>query len=153
MPLLQTYLSLKIEDKSRTDLLLISSLLHDIAKTGTLIQLENGHTRCPDHELIGSTRVKFFAERFKLTPRQIEYVERTVKFHNELHKIFGKLPPNHFNDTCLKQFKKVVGDIEIELVLLSLADMRGSDLELTYKTEFQERTRILFWILNELTSR
>lgn len=52
------YLNKKIGKYLRKELLIIATLLHDIAKADLLIKDKNENTQCPGHEVIGASMVK-----------------------------------------------------------------------------------------------
>jgi hypothetical protein len=57
---IQKHLDEKIGKSARKELLIVATVLHDIAKKDLLIKLPSGNTVCPAHEVIGSTIVKNF---------------------------------------------------------------------------------------------
>jgi UTP:GlnB (protein PII) uridylyltransferase len=121
-----SYLDKRIDNYKRKELLFLAALLHDIAKKETIVK-EREETYCPEHEEVGSLKVKKILERFDLSPKEKEIVIGIVKNHGILHKM---LDPNDSElDGKFVEFKKNHKDIFIELVLFSMSDTLGCELK------------------------
>lgn len=147
---LTKYLSDLLKNSSRRDILKVATLLHDIAKTDTLIISADGTTRCSGHELIAAERVKRFSVRFNLDKQDEQYVQRIVRYHGLISDFLNLIIVNGNKEKYLRIFKETVGDVAIELVLLMHADLLGSDLKKRDKKAYDDRIRILSWMLIEL---
>jgi hypothetical protein len=141
------YLSERIGQASRKDLLVLATVLHDIAKTDTLVRGKDGKTSCPGHALIGAARVSRFAERLRLDSQSARYVERIVRYHGLVSDILDLIIANNSREKYLRIFQETVGDVAVELILFMYADLLGSDLEEKDKRAFDERVRVLTWML------
>lgn len=148
--LLKKYLSDKIEKRSRKEILIVSTLLHDIAKTDTLVKLPDGTAYCPGHDLLGAKKVNLFSDRFDLGKKDEKYVERIIKYHYYISEILNSIINEGNKEKYLKIFRDTVGDIAIELVLLMQADLLGSDLSKNDKKGFDDRVTLLEWVLNSM---
>lgn len=137
------HLQTKVKKHSRKELLIIATLLHDIAKKETIIEEQSGIKRCPAHEIIGSNMVKKFSSRFDLSNNETKIVEKIVHYHGFTNDILTlALSKNRISRYC-SIFREIVGDIYIELFLLMYADILGSDLEKSNKQEFDKRLELI----------
>lgn len=146
----QKYLSDYVGKKSRKEILIVATLLHDIAKVDTQVTLPDGATRCLEHELIAAGRVFGFSSRFGISGKDEQYVERIVRYHGFVSGILSLMIANGKKEEYLKIFIETVGDIAIELVLLMKADLLGSDLEKNDAKAFNERVDLLSWMLQNI---
>ncbi|HCS79339.1 TPA: hypothetical protein DIV55_06410 [Patescibacteria group bacterium] len=151
--LLEKYLSVVIGHRTKKEALIVATLLHDIAKTDTLVKHPDGTASCPGHELIAAGRVKRFSNRFDLSKNDEAYVERIVRYHGFISEILNLIIDNSNKEKYLEIFQDTVGDIAIELVLLMHADMLGSDLEASDKKAYTDRINTLSWILDQLMEK
>ena len=135
---------------SRKEVLIVATLLHDIAKTETLVKSPDGTARCPGHELIGAGMVGKFTERFGLGKQDEEYVERIVRYHGLISDFLTLIISNGKRERYLEIFRETVGDVGIELVILMKADLLGSDLEKGNKKGYDDRMVILSFMLDNL---
>lgn len=140
---IKKYLAKKIGRYTKKELLIVATLIHDIGKTETLVKDESGLTRCPAHEIIGSLMVGNFASRFNLDKKGKEYVAKIIRYHGLAHYI---LTLTLFRDNKTKYFsyfRKIVGDIYVEALLLMYADILGSDLKKINPGEFENRKKAI----------
>lgn len=147
---LEEYLSRSIGNRTRKEILIVATLLHDIAKSDTLVISADGRANCPGHELIAASRVKNFSNRFDLNNLDEQYVERIVRYHGFIANILDLIIANKDREKYLSIFKETVGDITIELILLMHADLLGSDLKTSNEQAFNERIELLSWMLDNL---
>jgi len=148
--LIEKYLIESIGYKTRHEILVVATLLHDIAKTDTLVKRSDGTAGCPGHELIAAGRVKNFSDRFGLNEEDESYVERIVRYHGFISEILNLIISNQQKDKYLGIFKDTVGNVALELVLLMRADLFGSDLEKGDESGYQDRVNILDWMFDKL---
>ncbi|MFH1971676.1 MAG: HD domain-containing protein [Patescibacteria group bacterium] len=141
--LLQKQLGTKVGNHTKKDLLVVSTLLHDIAKPVTAIKDKNGVVRCPGHELIGSTMIEKFSLRFNLNKKDEEFVKRLVFSHGYIVEILNQIMNKGNKKFYLASYKKVVGNIYYELLLLFYSDLLGSDLKELNPSEFRTRQSLI----------
>ena len=144
------YLSVMIERRRRKEILIVATLLHDIAKTDTLVKLPDGTAYCPGHDLLGAEKVKLFSDRFDLGKKDEERVENIIKYHYYTSEILNSMISEGNKEKYLKIFINTVGDVAIELVLLMQADLLGSDLDKNDKKGFDDRVTLLAWMLQNI---
>ncbi len=147
---LKKYLSKVIGSQTRQNILKVATLLHDIAKTDTLVKWPNGTAWCPGHELIAAGRVKNFAERFDLDNKAELYVERIVRYHYFIVEILDLIIANQDKEKYFRIFNETVNDVAIELILLIHSDLLGCDLEKNDKNGYDNRITLLEWMLQTL---
>lgn len=146
--IIKKHLKKIIGKRSKEELLIISTLLHDIAKKDTVIKDKMGRANTPGHEIIGSVLVKKFSRRFGLNKKDKDYVKRIVHFHGFISDILSLIIARGNYLKYFNLFEQVVGDIGIELALLMYADILGSDLDKSDPSGAKERLFILTKFLN-----
>lgn len=143
---INTYLSTKIDNYTKKDLLFLGTLFHDIAKSDSFVK-SNDSTSCPKHEELGGEKVKPILNRFDLSNREKEIVIRIVKYHGEIHIILD--PQNDKLEEQYQKFKFERHDIFMELILLAMADTLGSQLKDNNPEEFNFRIDFYKKIIND----
>ena len=116
---LRVHLAQDLGDRvTRRELLKLGALLHDVAKPETL-RREGGRIRFIGHAVQGAGRARRVAERFRLSRRAAELVERLVAEH---------LRPMHLAQSgnvtrrARYRFFRALQDDARDLLLLALAD-------------------------------
>jgi UTP:GlnB (protein PII) uridylyltransferase len=122
-PWLKIYLEQPYYRYSRQHLLVVATILHDIAKPQTLIVNEEGLTSCPGHERIGSTLALAFFERFVLDDVGQILVNRIVRDHDFPGAIVALAEADA--KVATQYLKEFARHYCIELLLLSVADAWG----------------------------
>ena len=136
------YLNQSVDSYSKRDLLFLATLFHDIAKTDTIIK-KNDITSCPQHEEIGSKKLRGILNRFDLSEQEKTIVINIVKYHGEIHSILSS--KNNNIEKEFSNFKSKHHEIFIELILLGMSDTTGSQLrdnnieEYNFRSNFYRR--------------
>lgn len=138
---LNKYLNRKIGHHSRKQLLFLSTLLHDIAKKDTIIK-KRGITSCPAHDIKGGIKAKRILKRFDLSASEINFVAKIVRKHALLYNMLRMTHKSR--DLQIARHK----DILVELSLLSIADMLGSQLKIKNPEKFKKGMYFYKDILN-----
>lgn len=146
---IKEHLKKQVGNHTRRELLIISTLLHDIAKTIVLIKDSNGFTMCPAHEIIGGVMVGKFAKRFNLNKKAQDCIKKIVHFHGFTNDILTLVIRKKNLNKHLELFKEAVEGIHIELFLLMYADILGSDLKKAIPEEYKNRTQAIISLLDE----
>jgi len=141
--LLQKQLKKRVGNHTRKELLVVSTLLHDIAKPITAIRDKTGVVRCPGHEFIGSTMIKKFSSRFGLNKKDEEFVKKIVFFHGYIVDIINQVMDKGKKEFYLNIYKEIFGDIYYELLLLFYSDLLGSDLKKLNPEEYKIRQNLV----------
>ncbi len=131
----EKWLDEKIGKRSRKELLLISSLLHDMSKGESLVNNNDGITSCPKHEERAGEKTKQFSVVFGMDDKEIELVKKIVSHHGEMHKALE--PELNGNDGKIEALKK--SGVYFELLFLCCADTLDSYLAVANPYEYKKR--------------
>jgi len=142
---IKVYLDKKINAHSSKELLFLAALLHDIGKKETY-KKEKDATKCLGHEEVGATKLKAILPKFDLLENEQKFVIELVKNHDFFHDILNY--PEESLKKKTEEFKGKHPDIFLELILLSIADMCGSQLKLNNPKEFNFRIDFFNKIIN-----
>lgn len=148
--IIEQYLKTKVGRYSRKELLMIATILHDIAKTDTLIKDSSDFTSCPDHEIIGSFMVDAFSDRFNLDVKGKEQVAKIIHYHGFISSIMELALAKENAGKYFDLFRKIVGDNWRELIIFMYADLSGSDLKKSAPASFAVREKLLVGFLDYL---
>lgn len=141
------YLNRKIDNHTRRQLLFLGILFHDIGKGESLVVID-GFTKCPDHEKIGAKKVKKILERIDLSEKEKDIVTKLVRTH--MLTFFVVSPTNPNVDKDVGKIKKDHPDIFLEIILLSMADTLGTQLDQGNPEEFKFRINYYQNILEDV---
>ena len=139
-PKVKVYLAEMVDSYTRKDLLFAGTLFHDIAKIPDVAETQSdGTILFPGHEIIGAEKVKVILERFDLSDREKSIVVKIIENHGVLHSIIYQ--SNQLLNGDFDIFSLKFSDIFVELILLTVADTAGSQLEQNDPDEFEFRMR------------
>ena len=128
------YLNQKITNYSRKELLFLATLFHDIGKKETMIKDSNDFTSCPGHAEESATKAEKFLSCFDLSEKEKDLVSQIIKYHMLLYLIVK--PENNKINEQFNRSKVKHPNIFLELVLLAIADILGTQLEENNQWEF-----------------
>ncbi len=137
------YLSSKIDFHSKGELLLFSSIFHDIGKKETIVK-QGDKSSFPRHEEVSADKVKEILQRFALSDSEKDFVVRVIKYHGLLYDL-----PEQSNTDIEKEiseFRKKQFDIYLAVILHTKADLLSNQL----KDSDPEAFKIRLNFLNEL---
>ncbi|MBE0671655.1 MAG: HD domain-containing protein [Anaerolineales bacterium] len=124
-------------DRSHRALLFFAALYHDVCKPDTKTIDETGRIRFFDHDMQGAEVAAERARSFNLSNDEVERIHAIVKHHMRIH-FFGTRLLNDKQTPSRKaiyRFFRDSGKAGIDLILLGLADLRGTSAnELTLET-------------------
>ena len=123
----------KINDRTRAQLLILATILHDLGKKETLIINEENKTNCPDHEEISAAMSGRILDRFNLSRQEKESTLDMIRNHGIIHDI---IKSDDFRNIRIYPFGP-----PLELLLLGLADTQASILSKTKPENYQMRTQ------------
>lgn len=141
----KNYLKEKTDNCTKKEILFLGSIFHDIGKKETFIK-EDDTTKCTKHEERGGERIKEIIKRFDLSDGEQNLVIQIVKNHGVIHEILNN--PEEDINKQVDGFKKEHPDIFLEVVLLAMADLLGSQLKDNSPEEFEFRKEFLAEIIN-----
>lgn len=123
--------------RSHRSLLFFAALYHDVCKPDTKTIDENGRIRFFDHDIKGAEVVAERARAFNLSTDEVDRLHRIVHHHMRFHFFADRLerdgqPPSR---KAVYRFFRDSGAAGVDLILLALADLRGTKgNELTQNT-------------------
>jgi len=120
------FLNDKIDNHSKSDLLKVAILLHDISKKDTLQMAEDKTTSFPGHEEEGSSKALKILKNFVLTENEIDFIVSVIGNHGRPHTILGDRATC---DQALDDLKKEIPNVYNETMLLAMVDTMGSKLK------------------------
>ncbi|MCB0102765.1 MAG: CCA tRNA nucleotidyltransferase [Anaerolineales bacterium] len=124
-------------NRSHRSLLFFSALYHDVCKPETRFVDDTGRVRFYDHDIKGAEVVANRAKAFNLSSDEVERLQIIVRHHMRFHFFAARLenegqPPSR---KAIYRFFRDSGRAGIDLILLALADLRGTQgNDMTQKT-------------------
>lgn len=124
-------------DRSHRSLLFFAALYHDVCKPETKTNDETGRIRFFDHDMKGAEVAAERARSFNLSNDEAERIHAIIKHHMRIHFFGSRLLNNKQTPSrkAIYRFFRDSGKAGIDLILLGLADLRGTSAnELTLET-------------------
>ena len=124
-------------DRSVRAALFFAALYHDVQKPATRSVDESGQIRFFDHDIQGAEVASNRGRDLNLSNDEIERIEKIVKHHMRFHFFTSRLEGDKQEPSrkAIYRFFRDAGEAGIDLVLLGLADLRGTyGHSLTQKT-------------------
>lgn len=115
-------------DRSVRAALFFAALYHDVQKPATRSIDESGRIRFFDHDTSGAKVVEERARGFNLSNDEVERITRIIANHMRFHFFSSRLE-GHKQEPSRKaiyRFFRDTGEAGVDLVLLGLADLRGT---------------------------
>lgn len=114
--------------RSHRSLLFFAALYHDVCKPDTKTIDESGRIRFFDHDIKGADVVADRARAFNLSNDEVERLHTIVRHHMRFHFFADRLeregqPPSR---KAVYRFFRDSGAASVDLILLALADLRGT---------------------------
>jgi len=115
-------------DRSVRAALFFAALYHDIQKPATRSVDEAGRTRFFDHDIKGAEVASQRGQEFNLSNDEIERIEKIVRHHMRFHFFASRLEGDGREPSrkAIYRFFRDTGEAGVDLVLLGLADLRGT---------------------------
>jgi poly(A) polymerase len=115
-------------DRSMRSLLFFAALYHDVSKPDTKTVEESGRIRFFEHDLKGVEIAAQRARSFNLSNNEIERLQVIIKNHMRIHFFADRLEKEKQEPSrkAIYRFFRDSGEAGIDLVLLGLADVRGT---------------------------
>ena len=146
-PDMDSYFEEPISDgHSRSTLVRLSGLLHDIAKPATKTREENGRIRFLGHHKVGAEVVDDILGRLRFGTRGRQFVRGLVRHHlrPKLMAERGAVPTRR----ALFRYYREVGDAAIATLYLNMADYLAARGPLLEHGEWREHCDLMAYILN-----
>jgi tRNA nucleotidyltransferase/poly(A) polymerase len=115
-------------DRSVRAALFFAALYHDVEKPATRSVDEAGRVRFFDHDMRGAETASRRAREFNLSNDEIERIETIVRHHLRFHFFASRLEKDGQEPSrkAIYRFFRDAGEAGVDLVLLGLADLRGT---------------------------
>jgi poly(A) polymerase len=115
-------------DRPMRSLLFFAALYHDVSKPETKTVEESGRIRFFDHDVKGANVAVQRARTFNLSNDEIERLRIIIKNHLRIHFFAGRLENEKQipSRKAIYRFFRDCGEAGVDLVLLSLADVRAT---------------------------
>ena len=115
-------------DRSMRSALFFAALYHDVQKPATKSVDESGRIRFFDHDIQGAEVASKRGQAFNLSNDEIEHIERIIKLHMRFHFFTSRLEGDKQEPSrkAIYRFFREAGEAGVDLVLLGLADLRGT---------------------------
>lgn len=142
-----SYFEERISDgHSRSTLVRLSGLVHDIAKPATKTREENGRIRFLGHHKVGAEVVDEILGRLRFGTRGRQFVSSLVRHHLRPKQMAepGAMPSRR----ALFRYYRVVGDAAIATLYLNMADYLAARGPLLERDEWREHCDLMAYILN-----
>lgn len=129
--LANSYFSTKIGRFTRTELLLVSSLLHDLGKSKTLTTEEDKTTAAPGHEIKSIEIAKIILNKLNFKEDEISYISRVISLHSGYTLRFLKYLMNLSNSQLTNAIRSIFLMPEISFYMI--ADNESAKIFKEYK--------------------
>jgi putative nucleotidyltransferase with HDIG domain len=115
-------------DRSVHAALFFAALYHDVQKPATRSVDEAGRVRFFDHDVQGAEVASQRGREFNLSNDEIERIEKIIKHHMRFHFFTSRLEGDKQEPSrkAIYRFFSDAGEAGVDLVLLGLADLRGT---------------------------
>ena len=146
-PDMDSYFEERVSDgHSRSTLVRLSGLLHDIAKPATKTREENGRIRFLGHHKVGAEVVDEILGRLRFGTRGKQFVRSLVRHHLRPKQMAepGAMPSRR----ALFRYYREVGDAAISTLYLNMADYLAARGPLLERDEWREHCDLMAYILN-----
>jgi len=131
---------------TRSTLLKLAALLHDIAKPKTKSIEPNGRARFLGHTKEGAIMAGDILQRLRFSTRETKMVQKLIESHLRLWQMGGEGKPT---SRAIYRFFRDTGDVSIDIIFLTLADFlatRGPNLDLE---EWRQHCHLMDYILSQ----
>jgi len=115
-------------DRSVRAALFFAALYHDVQKPATKSTDDSGRIRFFDHDVKGAEIVSKRGRDFNLSNDEIERTNKIVRHHMRFHFFTSRLEGDKQEPSrkAIYRFFRDAGEAGVDLVLLGLADLRGT---------------------------
>lgn len=115
-------------DRSIRALLFLAALYHDISKPATKSVEEAGRIRFFDHDQMGAQVASERARAFNLSNDEVERLQIIIQNHMRFHFFTSRMEGEKKEPSrkAIYRFFRDAGEGGVDLVLLGLADLRGT---------------------------
>lgn len=116
-----------VDERDLTALLILAALFHDVEKPYTAVESEDGRLRFLGHDALGAVRIHDRMTEFKFSGKEIDRISAVIRYHMRFHALVSRRDAGkEINDRSIYRFFGKTEQVGLELILLGLADMRGT---------------------------
>ena len=133
---------------TRRQLMPFAALLHDIGKPETASVRPDGNPQFLDHEVVGAHAVSSICKRLRFSGAARDFLVSVVRHHMRPWSISpaGRIP----TPKAVRKFYQRAGDTAVAVLVLHLADLRGSRVYMLTPEEWDARVafvrRMIDWV-------
>ena len=115
-------------DRSVRAALFFAALYHDVEKPATRSVDETGRIRFFDHDIRGAEVAAKRGQAFNLSNDEVERIQKIIKNHMRFHYFTSRMEADKEEPSrkAIYRFFRDSGKAGVDLVLLGLADLRGT---------------------------
>jgi putative nucleotidyltransferase with HDIG domain len=115
-------------DRSVRAVLFFAALYHDVEKPATRTMDYRGQIHFYEHDVKGAQTASKRAEALNLSNNEVERIQTVIKHHMCFHFFTSRLEGDHQEPSrkAIYRFFRDAGEAGVDLVLLGLADLRGT---------------------------
>lgn len=115
-------------DRSVRAVLFFSALYHDVEKPATKSVDETGRIRFFDHDVRGAATASKRAQSFNVSNDEVERIQKIIRNHMRFHFFTDRMRSDKQEPSrkAIYRFFREAGEAGVDLVLLGLADLRGT---------------------------
>ena len=126
---------------TRRELMPFAALLHDIGKPETVSARPDGNPQFLDHEVVGANMVAAVCRRLRFSRTVRDFLTSVVRHHMRPWSISpdGRMP----SARAVRKFHQRAGDSATAVLVLHLADLRGSRVYMLTPEEWDARVRLV----------
>ncbi len=136
---LLAYLSSSVYGVSRSDLIRLGIVFHDIAKPMTFeTDEQSGMTNCPRHEVHSALSTTELSHAFGLTKKAVRMIAQFVLLHMTANTVVNTAMKGE-PERVFGAFMETVSDLYIPLLLSAKCDALGSDFPVLNPEQFEKR--------------
>ena len=137
---LREMLSVPVQaNRTRWSLLLLAALYHDTGKPAAQTSDSQGRIRFIGHDRLSATLVTARAQALMLGRGEVDYLQQMAANHMRLH--FFSKEGTQLSDRACYRFFRDLGEIGLDAVLLSLADMLAAYEDTLEPAKWQRELR------------
>ncbi len=131
---------------TRSALLKLAALLHDIAKPQTRSLEPNGRARFLGHTKEGAIMAGSILQRLRFSTRETKMVQKMIESHLRLWQMGGEGKPT---SRAIYRFFRDTGDASMDIVFLTLADFLATQGPNLDREEWGQHCQLIDYILSQ----
>jgi poly(A) polymerase len=131
---------------TRSTLLKLAALLHDIAKPQTKSLEPSGRARFLGHTKEGAIMAGDILQRLRFSTRETKLVQKMIESHLRLWQMGGEGKPT---SRAIYRFFRDTGDASMDIIFLTLADFLATQGPNLDRGEWRQHCQLMDYILSQ----